>query len=113
MKGLADVLEALGSIRAEQSLVSSEGLFKEALELREKTSGPESPEAATSLSFLASINFFRQNFDKASELYARTLASVAKSVEHLIERHFIERVQTSSQHADSVRFATVTASTWH
>jgi TonB family protein len=81
LKGFADVLEALGTIRAEQNLVSSEGLFKEALELRERTSGPESPEAATALSFLASINFFRRNFDKASELYARTLASVAKSVE--------------------------------
>ena len=81
LRGYADVLEALGTIRAEQDLVSSEGLFKDALELREKTTGPESPEAATPLSFLASINFFRRNFDKASELYARTLASVAKSVE--------------------------------
>jgi tetratricopeptide (TPR) repeat protein len=45
---------------------------------------------------------FRDN--ELAELLGR---SVGKSIENLIERHFIERVATQSQNDDSLRFATV------
>ncbi|HWB79857.1 MAG TPA: protein kinase [Nannocystaceae bacterium] len=42
--------------------------------------------------------------DELAELLGR---NVGKSIENLIERHFVERIATQSQHADSLRFATV------
>jgi TonB family protein len=80
LKGFADVLEALGAIRAQEDLVGAEGLFKQSLELREKTSGLESPEAATSLSYFANLNFWRRQYEESASFYSRTLASLSKSI---------------------------------
>jgi tetratricopeptide (TPR) repeat protein len=81
LQGFADVLEALGAIRAQERLESAEGLFKQALEIREQTTGPESPEAATSLSYLANLNFWQRQYETSTKYYSRALASLAKSME--------------------------------
>jgi TonB family protein len=81
LMGFADVLEALGAIRAQERLESAEGLFKQALEIREKTTGPESPEAATSLTYFANLNFWLRQFDTSATFYSRALSSLSKSIE--------------------------------
>src|SRR5688572_19245825 len=74
--GLADMLEALGVIRSRDRLMFTEGIFREALALREKTHGADSPQTATPLVHLANIKFWRRDYKESSELYTRALRNL-------------------------------------
>ncbi|MEP7149360.1 MAG: tetratricopeptide repeat protein [Acidobacteriota bacterium] len=75
----AELLENLGRVRARKGTLWAEGIFKEALEWREKSNGPEAIETATPLANLGDIYFWKREYKKSAELFARSLANLAKS----------------------------------
>ncbi len=81
----AELLENLGRVRARKGTLWAEGIFKEALEWREKSNGPEAIETATPLANLGDIYFWKREYKKSAELFARSLANLAKSTKSLKE----------------------------
>jgi len=76
---LAALLESLATIRSSDNSISAESLFKHALEWREKSNGPDSPETATALVHLANMSFWNREYKKSAELFARALVNLAKN----------------------------------
>lgn len=75
----AELLEVLGSLKAQRNLASSKDEFETALALREANDGPEAPSTVVSLTSLGNIAFWGRDYKKAAELYGRAFAAVEKN----------------------------------
>jgi TonB family protein len=76
---LASLLENLGRIRAKSDVFWTESIFKEALDWRERSNGPDAVETVTPLVQLANIQFWRRDFKKSAAFYTRALTNLGKS----------------------------------
>jgi hypothetical protein len=54
--------------------------LEKALDIREKALGPDHPEIAFTLTLLANIAYYRQDFAKAEPLYQRAIAMLEKTL---------------------------------
>jgi tetratricopeptide (TPR) repeat protein len=70
---IAGLTNLAGVYQAQGKLESAETNYKEALQLREKTLGPDHPEVAQSLNALAEVYKAMRRFDEAEPLYLRAL----------------------------------------
>lgn len=69
----ADLLEALGDIKSQKKVASSEKYYELAISLREATENPTSIKIAKPLSLLANVKFFNQEYREARILFTRLL----------------------------------------
>lgn len=73
-KLFAEMIEAVGTYDAvDGNFINAEKRFLQAIELREKMGGKDSPDLANALSKLAEIHQFQTNYEKAEPLLARAL----------------------------------------
>ena len=70
---IAGLTNLAGVYQAQGKLESAEGSYKEALQLREQSLGPDHPEVAQSLNALAELYKAMRRFDEAEPLYVRAL----------------------------------------
>ncbi len=75
----AELLENLGRLRADKALLQTEGIFKEALEWRERSNGPDAAQTATPLVYLANIKFWQRHYKSSAAMYSRALGNLVKS----------------------------------
>jgi tetratricopeptide (TPR) repeat protein len=72
---LADTLYRLAILRRQQGeFTEAEGLYRRALEIRERVQGPNHPDVAMVLNNLAALEAARGNYDAAQPLLERALA---------------------------------------
>lgn len=75
----AAMLAALGNIKYRRNMISSESTYKAALGLWERAEGPDSANLVPSLWGLANISYWRREYDKSAEYFARLVPLLAKS----------------------------------
>jgi len=64
----------------EKNREEAQAMLEKALDIREKTIGPDHPEIAFTLTLLANIAYYRQDFAKAEPLYQRAIAILEKTL---------------------------------
>lgn len=95
----ASTLEALAAIKRGPK---GEELLELALKWRERSSGPDSRETATTLARLANFKFWNRDYKTASEMYRRALFTTAKTTKDLTDDNLaviLERTRCSYRKA--------------
>jgi CHAT domain-containing protein/predicted negative regulator of RcsB-dependent stress response len=64
----------------EKNREEAQGMLERALGIRERTIGPDHPDIAFTLTLLANIAYYRQEFAKAEPLYQRAIAMLEKTL---------------------------------
>src|SRR5262249_38781591 len=64
----------------EKNREEAQAMLEKALDIREKTIGPNHPDIAFTLTLLANIAYYRQDFAKAEPLYQRAIAMLEKTL---------------------------------